>query len=40
MTFPVQWPYQGLILERMSWKLQSTVTIGLVALSSKIFIGT
>ena len=35
----VKWPLDMSVMERLSWRFQSAVVIGLVGLSSKIFLG-
>ena len=36
---PIKWPLQSAVLEKVSWRFQSAALIGLVGLSSKIFLG-
>ena len=36
---PMKWPLQSAVLEKVSWRFQSAALIGLVGLSSKIFLG-
>ena len=35
----IKWPLDMSVMERLSWRFQSAVVIGLVGLSSKIFLG-
>ena len=36
---PMKWQLQSSVMERVSWRFQSAVVLGLVGLSSKIFLG-
>ena len=35
----VKWPLQMAVMDNVSWRFQSTFLIGLIGLSSKIFLG-
>ena len=36
---PMKWQLQSFVMEKVSWRFQSAVVLGLVGLSSKIFLG-
>ena len=39
MKSALKWPLQMAVMDKLSWRLQSTFLIGLIGLSSKIFLG-